>query len=266
MNSYSVSGCIVTFNNMKTIQQTIDSLLQHTIDVDFKLYIVDNLSTDGTPDFIRKTYPDVEVIESGANKGFGAGHNVLLNLISSKYHVIINPDILIEDDVISKIAKFLDDNEDIGLVSPRICFPGGKQQILGKCNPRLKYLAASRLRRGDTPGPLLRKYAMLDADCTHPFDIENASGCFMMVRTALFQKLGGFDEHYFMYFEDADLTRALRKFSRAVHYPDATVLHIWSRESKKNRRLMVIHIRSMIYYFRKWKKIDKKNEGMISKC
>ena len=176
-----------------------------------------------------------------------------MDRLNSKYHAIINPDISIEDDVIHKLSIFMDENEDIGLASPRICFPEGREQILGKRNPSPKYLIASRLRKDEKPSALLREYAMLDADITRPFDIENATGCFMFIRTDLFKQLGGFDEKYFMYFEDADLTRAVRKSKRAVFYPDAVVLHVWGRESKKNMKLMLVQIKSMFHYFSKWK-------------
>jgi len=253
MNPYSVTGCVVTHNNMCTIKQTIETLLQNTKGVDFKLYVVDNLSTDGTPEFIKENYSDVEVIMPGDNKGFGAGHNKILNRLNSKYHAIINPDISIEEDVICKLAEFMDENEDVGLASPRICFPEGKEQILGKRNPSPKYLIASRLRKDNQPSALLREYAMLDADITRPFDIENATGCFMFIRTELFKKLGGFDERYFMYFEDADLTRQVRKSKRAVFFPGATVFHVWGRDSKRDFHLMLVHFKSMCRYFAKWR-------------
>ena len=95
---------------------------------------------------------------------------------------------------------------------------------------------------------------MLDADLSVPCDIENATGCFMLLRTDLFKRIGGFDTHYFLYFEDSDLTRAVRQTSRAVYYPDACVYHVWGRESKKNSRLRRIQIQSMLYYFRKWRR------------
>lgn len=74
---------------------------------------------------------------------------------------------------------------------------------------------------------------MLDEDGSKPFDIENATGCFMMLRTQLFLEAGGFDEHYFMYFEDCDLTRTVRQRARAVFCPYATVYHVWGRDSKR---------------------------------
>ncbi|MCR4615108.1 MAG: glycosyltransferase family 2 protein [Clostridiales bacterium] len=255
MSQYSVTGCIVTYNNAKKIKRTLDTVLECTKGVDFKLYVVDNGSTDGTLDIVKQ-YEQVELIESGGNIGFGAGHNSVLDRLDSKYHVIINPDISVRTDVISSMAAFMDANEDVVLLSPKICFLDGRDQILGLRDPTIKYLVSSKLRRK----PFLKtldEFAMRDADTSKPFDVENASGCFLMVRTELFKKIGGFDEGYFMYFEDADLTRAMRKYGRAVKYSDVIIYHEWDHDSRKNLRLMLIQMRSMMYYFRKWRKADR---------
>lgn len=249
-----VSGSIVTFNNISTIVKTLETIFNETKDIDFKLYIVDNGSTDGTPEYIEKNFPQVTVIRSGKNVGFGAGHNVVINSVESRYHAIINPDIVLNENAIKKMADYMEENPDIGLLSPRICFPDGRDQILGKRNPRLKYLVASRLR-GDEPSKLLREYAMLDSDLSKPIQIENATGCFMFLRTEILKNIGGFDDGYFMYFEDADLARRVNEISKCVYYPYAIVNHVWGRDSKRNFKLMCVHIDSMLRYFRKWKTI-----------
>lgn len=249
-----VSGSIVTFNNISTIVKTLETIFNETKDIDFKLYIVDNGSTDGTPEYIEKNFPQVTVIRSGKNVGFGAGHNIVINSVESRYHAIINPDIVLNENAIKKMADYMEENPDIGLLSPRICFPDGRDQILGKRNPRLKYLVASRLR-GDEPSKLLREYAMLDSDLSKPIQIENATGCFMFLRTEILKNIGGFDDGYFMYFEDADLARRINEISKCVYYPYAIVNHVWGRDSKRNFKLMCVHIDSMLRYFRKWKTI-----------
>ena len=247
-----VTGCIVTYNNMKTIKKAIDTILEYT-DENFRLYVVDNNSTDGTPKFIRENYPEVCLIETKTNSGFGKGHNLVLPMIESEYHIIINPDIVIKDNAVEKIIEFMDSNPDSGVVSPKICFPDGREQILGKRAPHLKYLVASRLRDEKNPSKLLREYAMLDCDLTKVTDIDVASGCFVVFRTSVFKELKGFDEKFFMYFEDFDISRRANKITRVVYYPDATIYHVWGRESKRNMKLMLIHIKSMFRYFFKWK-------------
>ena len=246
----TVTGCIVTYNNMKTIDNAVRSLLDNTA-CSFRLYAVDNGSTDGTVQYIKDNFPQVTVLETGNNKGFGAGHNFILNRLDSDYHVIINPDIIIRDDVISKMVEYLEEHSEIGMLSPEIRFPDGRLQILGKKIPKPKYLVASRLRRG-APGKILSEYAMLDKDLSVPQEIQNATGCFMFIRTDLFKKLGGFDERYFMYFEDCDLTRKVNEVSKVVYYPGATVFHEWGRESKKNFKLKIVQIKSMVKYYSKW--------------
>ena len=249
-----VTGSIVTYNNISTIAKTLETLFGETKDIDFKLYVLDNGSSDGTPEYIEKNYPDVTVIRSGKNVGFGAGHNIIINQVESKYHAVINPDIVLTQNAVKKMADYMDGNPEIGLLSPRICFPDGRDQILGKRNPHLKYLVASRLR-GDEPSKLLKEYAMLDCDLSKPTEIENATGCFMFIRTDVLKSIGGFDDGFFMYFEDADLARRINEISKCVYYPDAVVNHVWGRDSKRNFKLMLVHINSMLRYFRKWRTI-----------
>lgn len=253
--SVKVSACIVTYNNVKYIGKTVETLLKYTKGVDFTLYIVDNNSTDGTIELVEREHPNeprLEIIRTGTNEGFGASHNKILNLIDSDYHAIVNPDIIIDDDIILKMTNYLEEHKDINLLSPKICFPDGRNQLLGKRNPKFKYLVASRMRNEKEPGKLLREYTMIDEDWSKPFDIQNATGCFMLFRTSAFKELGGFDDRYFMYFEDCDITREINKTSRAVFFPYAIVYHVWGRDSKRNFNLMKIHISSMFKYFSKW--------------
>lgn len=252
MSVKSVSGCIVTYNNIRTIKAAVSSLYEQTRGIDFHLYVVDNGSTDGTVELIRESFPQAELIINPCNSGFGAGHNLVLPLLKSDYHAIINPDIIIKQDILSLMADYLDANDDIGMLSPQIRFPDGRPQILGKRNPTPSYLIASRLRNEGKPCARLREYAMLDCDMSKPVDIQNATGCFMFIRTPLFEQLGGFDKRYFMYFEDCDLTREVCRMSRTVYYPDAVVYHEWGRESKKCFRLKLVQLRSMCKYFIKW--------------
>ncbi|HAX83803.1 MAG TPA: glycosyl transferase family 2, partial [Ruminococcaceae bacterium] len=90
-----VTGSIVTYNNISTIAKTLETLFEQTKDVDFKLYVVDNGSSDGTPEYIEKNYPQVSVFRSDKNVGFGAGHNIVIKSVDSRYHAIINPDIVL---------------------------------------------------------------------------------------------------------------------------------------------------------------------------
>lgn len=251
MGNKIASGCIVTYNNIGTLPDTLKTIFDNTKSEDFVLCVVDNGSTDGTVEFIKENYPQVELVETGENLGFGKGHNRVLDEIDSKYHFVINPDVTIRDDVVGKIVGYFETHGDVGIVSPKICFPDGRLQILGKRNPNILYLAASRMR-GDQPGKILKKYAMLDCDLNKEMDIEVASGCFVAIRTDIFKKIGGFDDRYFMYFEDFDLSRTVSKIAKVRYFPEAVIYHEWGRDSKRNSKLKMIHISSMFKYFFKW--------------
>ncbi|MDR1464721.1 MAG: glycosyltransferase family 2 protein [Oscillospiraceae bacterium] len=257
MTDYTVSGSIVTHNNHRTIETTLRTLREQTVGVPFDLYIIDNCSKDDTLELVQRADPAAEILRAAKNVGFGAGHNTIRDRLTSKYHAIINPDIVLTQDAITAMAQYMDEHPEVAMLSPRIVFPAtGEDQVLGKRNPTLRYLVASRRRRGGRNLALLREYAMLEqmeAAAGVPFEIQNATGCFMLLRTEIFQKVGGFDERFFLYFEDCDLTRTVARQGRVLYYPDAMVQHVWERESKKSLWLMLVQVQSMFRYFRKWK-------------
>ena len=222
----SVTGCIVTYNNIKTIEKAVRTVLECKFR---NLHGEAGGQRDG--DGFRCANAFLEGV-------CGHGDAMLAGFFTA-------------DDIISNMARFLDENEDVGMLSPEIRFPDGRMQILGKKIPQPQYLIASRLR-GDEPSKLLREYAMMDEDMSSPVEIQNATGCFMFIRTSLFKQLGGFDKRYFMYFEDCDLTRSVNKVSKVLYYPYATVYHEWGRESKKNMKLKFIQLNSMLKYYSKW--------------
>lgn len=252
MEKIKVSGCIVTYNAKGKVDATIESLLEKTKGVDFTIYVVDNASQDGTAEYIREKYPEVVVIASETNAGFGAGHNKVIPFLKSDYHVVINPDILLTDDAITDLVRFAEGDGEIGLVSPQIRFEDGRLQMLAKRNPTVRYLGNHWFHKGDEPNRLMIEYCMLDMPEGESFEITNATGCFMFFRTRVFMELGGFDERFFMYLEDCDIARRVSEKCKAVFYPGVTVVHLWERESKKNKKLLAIHIMSIIKYFLKW--------------
>lgn len=252
MEKIKVSGCIVTYNAKGKVDATIESVLEMTKGVDFTLYIVDNASEDSTAAYIKEKYPSVVVIESKRNGGFGAGHNKVMPFLESDYHVVINPDILLKEDVISELALFASQDKTVGLLSPQIRFEDGRLQMLAKRNPTVRYLGNHWFHKGDEPNRVMTEYCMLDMPDDEPFEITNATGCFMFFRTSVFMELGGFDERFFMYLEDCDIARRVSQKYKALFYPKATVYHLWERESKRNKKLLLIHIQSIIKYFLKW--------------
>ena len=260
---YDVTLSIVNYNDYDRAKKAIESVLEYTHGVRVKIYLVDNASKDGSAVRLADEFPTIGVIFSDKNLGFGAGHNLVLPLIDSDFHAIVNPDIILDGDILTELADFLRKNPDIGMCTPQIHYMDGQPQHLPKRNPKLKYLIANR-------APLKRfeqhrqHYKMLDEDLSGVTDVEFASGCFLFVRTPLLKLVGGFDERYFMYLEDADLTRTLRKNTRVVYYPYAYVYHDYARASAHSLKYFMIHVLSMFKYFWKWHGYDEtKQEAEI---
>lgn len=252
MKAYSVSISIVTYNSEKHIGKLLDSIIQNVHGIHYHIYIIDNGSTDTTAEIVKhRASPCITWIQSDKNRGFGAGHNLALKYIESDYHLCVNPDIVINSDIVTDIARYLNEHGNIGIITPRILNVDGSIQVLPKRNPRLIYLIARRVGVS-----FLKKYRseyeMLDMDTNQTFDIEFCSGCFMFMRTALFKGLGGFDERFFMYFEDADLTRRIRETARAEYNPVFWVYHCWERAGNQNLKYFWIQVVSMIKYMIKW--------------
>lgn len=251
---------IVTYNNARTIESTLRALINNwPADLSGHIFIVDNGSTDETVSIVESiakiSQPlPVSLIRSATgNCGYGAGHNQVLPQLDSQIHIIMNPDITIQNpDSLRALIRQLNQNPGIGLVMPKIIDPDGQVQYLARRDLTLvdlflRYLPGSWFSRRQA------YHAMRDQDYNQPFDVEFASGCLMAMRTADFRSIGGFDPRYFLYAEDADLSRTVRSRGFRIRYEPASVVeHAWARGSYKSPRMFWIHIRSLWAYFRKW--------------
>jgi Predicted glycosyltransferases len=242
------SACIVTYNSAEEVAAALDSLINAKADI----FVVDNASTDGTPEMIKQKYPAVHLIQS-ENDGFGAGNNKVIPLLHSRYHVVMNPDVTFDKDLLLKMADYMDAHPETALLTPRVVFPNGKEQLLPKYRPSLHFLAAGMLEKFGWPFTAWRKkYTGGSMDLTKPAQVGFATGCFMFFRTEVFKQLNGFDETFFMYMEDADLTLRAKKLGKVIYHPDFSVIHAWKRESHSNKKLKKMHLDSVKLFMKKW--------------
>lgn len=251
----STSIGIVTYNNEAEIGALLKSIFKYTKDIHFQIYVVDNASTDNTVRIIKENYPAVKVLAMKKNLGFGAGHNQLIPYIHSDYHVIVNPDIQLCSNAIADLAGYLNGNPDVALVGPKILNADGTEQHLPKQKPKLRYLLSGRLEKHSRFFNELRAdYTLMNRREDEPIEIDFSSGCFMVIRTAVYKQIEGFDEQFFLYLEDADLTLRAKAYGRVVFYPAVSVIHSWKRASAKKTKYFFIHINSMRKFMWKWRK------------
>jgi Predicted glycosyltransferases len=246
---------IVTYNNSKIIKQTLDSIIQNTRGIEYKIVVVDNNSQDRTIQEIESSDYPITLIRNRKNHGFGYGHNQILNLFTAEYYLICNPDIILKSNVLLKLFNYMERRTDVGMVSPRIVFPGGQMQYLCKQNPSVFDLFIRRFLPG-----CLKKFCesrefwfqMRYTGYDREFVVPYASGCFMFYRGEILRRLGGFDEAFFLHMEDADISRRTNEISKCVYYPDAVVEHLWARGNHTSSKQTLITIKSVFHYFNKW--------------
>ncbi|MDL2323841.1 glycosyltransferase family 2 protein [Ruminococcaceae bacterium OttesenSCG-928-A16] len=248
-----VSAAVVMYGGAKDVRQCLNSLNTQTKGCNLCVYLVDNASPDGALATLEQEGlpPNVTVLPQPQNLGFGRGHNTVLPLLQSRYHAVVNPDIVVTADTLTDMAAWMDAHPDVAIATPGLVFPGGQPQHIGKRKPALLPLLARQ-----TGLKCLKKYEdhylMLDEDLSKPIDVEFCSGSFFMMPTEIFKKIGGFDEKYFMYVEDADITQKALQHGRAVYLPQFTVVHAWHRAAHRQLRQFVWQLRSMLRYFGKW--------------
>ncbi|MCI9137412.1 MAG: glycosyltransferase family 2 protein [Lachnospiraceae bacterium] len=246
-----ISITIVAYNNEEDVRNAVCSILEYTaVTISKKLYLVDNSSEKNHLRELETQYPEVVYLNPGKNLGFGGGHNYVLPRLDSKFHAIVNPDILLTEDSLSVLMEFMEERE-AGMAVPRLTDERGKLQAVY----RRELTAVDMGIRMFLPSHFKKRqqhHTMQDMDYGKPFLVPFAQGSFLVIRTELFRRLGGFDNRYFMYMEDADLCRQVNRCSSLWYCPDTSVIHKWERGSHKDRKLLKIHIDSMIKYFRKW--------------
>ena len=252
-----ISAAIVTYNDGKRTEKICVQLLKYTVKYPLKLYVIDNASSDDTVERISKL-SGVKLIKNNTNKGFGAAHNQVLNYEIGRYHFVINPDIEINGDILSEMADFMDRNTDIVMSMPKIINQDGTEQKLPKEKPTFTRLFLGRFSK---LGGVFKKtrigYTWADRDIADTTDIGFCSGCFFCIKGNVFSDLRGFDERYFMYLEDADLTLRALRHGRVVMASQFSVTHLWERESAKSLKYFLIHADSSFKFLYKWRKTGK---------
>lgn len=248
-----VTASIVLFNTPSSlIKRLLDCLSNNGILS--KIYIIDN-SLEPT-NFNFSIYENIYYVKS-KNNGYGAGHNVALNYIMdfSDYHFILNPDIYFDDGVLSKLLQRMDLSDDVGLLMPRITYPNGEIQYLCKLLPTPYDLFLRRFPIplfGDYVKNVIERYELRFTGYSSEVNAPSLSGCFMLLRVTALKAVGIFDERYFMYCEDIDLSRRIHKKFKTIFFPEVTVIHEHAKESFKNFQMFIAHVSSVTKYFNKW--------------
>jgi GT2 family glycosyltransferase len=216
--------------------------------------IIDNSPINNYAELLNK-YLNIIYIHNPSNPGFGAAHNKAIRILkqtNAEFHLVINADVHFDSDVISPMICYMVLNNEVGLMMPKIFNSDGTIQRLCKLVPSPQDLL---LRRS-----FFRKLKIL-SNCNFELHasgydkimfVPYLSGCFMLTRHKVLAEVGFFDERFFMYPEDMDLTRRIAERYETIFFPEVSVFHEHGAASHKSLKMFLIHAYNLIKYFNKW--------------
>lgn len=264
-----INASIVLYHNKKEqLVKAINSFLN--TDLKVKLYLVDNSSNDDLKD-LAKLDNRIEYIFNNANLGYGKAHNIAIRKSIAEgvpYHLVLNPDVYFNKGVLKTLFEYIENHPDVGNIIPMVKFPNGDIQYLCKLLPTpfdlflRRFIPSKKWKEKRN-----RNYELRWTGYDKIMNIPCLSGCFMLLRTSVLKEVGVFDEHFFMYLEDTDLNRRIHKNYKTIFYPKVEIFHEYGKESYKNKKLLMFHVKSAIYYFNKWGWFfDNEREKINNKC
>lgn len=267
----NLSVSIVLFHNKKEqVERAICSVLNTNLKV--RLFLVDNSTSDDLKSLSNIDNRRIEYIFNNSNLGFGGAHNIAIRKSieeNTPYHLVLNPDVYFEKGVLEELYNFMENNPDVGLVMPKVLYPDGKLQYLCKLLPTPIDLFGRRFLNFGPFRKFIEKrneiYELRFTGYNKIMEVPYLSGCCMFLRTNILKKVGLFDERFFMYLEDTDLTRRIHKVSKTIYYPYVHIYHEYGKGSYKNLKLLKYHIDSAIKYFNKWGWVFDKERVLINK-
>lgn len=189
------------------------------------------------------------------NNGFGAGHNIAIRQTLNRhipYHLVMNADVAWEGDIISPIVRFMNEHQQVGLLSPKVRYPDGVLQYACRMLPTPFDLFAKRFLPKKLTEKRMNRYLLAGIDHDKPFNVPYLLGSFLFFRSDALRSEGLFDERFFMYPEDIDISRRIHRHWTTLFWPEVEITHHHAAASRKNRRMFRIHFFNMIRYFNKW--------------
>jgi GT2 family glycosyltransferase len=247
------TASIVLYNNdIRELSGAIQSILQ--ADLNLILFLIDNSPTNELNCFEK----DSRIIynHNPANPGFGASHNVAIKKaidLDSRYHFIVNPDIYFSGDVISKMLDFMQADSTIGMMMPQILNLDGSVQNLPKLLPNPLNIIWRKFKKpARAYENFINRYELRQVPKEMIYNAPVLSGCFTLLNLEAIKKIGMYDDAFFMYFEDWDLSRRMHEHYQTIYYPLVSVYHGYDSGANKSSKLFWIFINSAITYFNKW--------------
>jgi len=262
-----VSFVTVSYRMRHLVRHLLRALQEAKPSFSFEFFLVDNASGDGTVGFVREKHPWVHIIESQTNLGLSRANNLAIAKAQGEYVMILNPDLAIFPGELERWVEWMQTHPDVGISGPRLVNPDATDQDSCYRFPHLLIPAMRRTFLGSTSWGRrsVTNYLMKDMDRSVEQDVDWILGAAMLIRREVLEKIGRFDERYFLYFEDTDVCRrAWQSGSRVCYTPAAKIIHLHQRDSRTSHAWEIfknpvtrIHLHSALKYY--WKYRGEKN-------
>lgn len=249
-----ITASIVTFN---TSVEDVDNILKsfNYIQCEYKVFIIDNSPTRRLESYFIANHR-FKYIFNPDNPGFGASHNLAFDearRIGSEFHFVINPDAFFKVDVFNTMVEFLKQHRDVGMMMPQILNLDGSVQNLPKLLPSPFDVLMRKLKRPKSYyDKFINRYELRFVNPEMIYEAPILSGCFTLFRMSAIDIIGGYDDKFFMYFEDWDLSRRMSRKFKTIYNPTVQVFHGYESGANKSRKLFKIFVKSAFHFFNKW--------------
>ncbi len=251
MLTQQLTASIVIHNSPRL--QVVRALLCLLVTPVNTIYLIDN-GDDTSLSFLADYSPRIRYAHV-ENRGFGAGHNHALNEAlkdPNGYHLVMNADVSWEGDILSPLGSYLEDNPDVGMVMPKVMYPDGDLQYTCRMLPTPFDLFLKRFLPPKFTRKRMERYLLANHNHNKPLNCPYLLGSFLLFRNKALAECGIFDERFFMYPEDIDITRRIHEKWKTMYYPAVTIIHEHAAASRHSGKMLRIHLTNMVKYFNKW--------------
>jgi N-acetylglucosaminyl-diphospho-decaprenol L-rhamnosyltransferase len=246
---HEFSVVVVTYNSAATIRACLRSI--EAGGVPAEIVVLDNASTDDTVELVRREFPQVRLIASPSNAGFGRGCNQAWRETSAPYVLLLNPDAQLQPGAVLALLAFARATPDAGLIGPRLLNPNGTLQHSCFRFPNLRMVRTGLFFDLPIDSPQNGRY--LEAEYERPHPVEHLLGACLLIRRAAIEQVGLLDEGFFMYFEETDLCYRMQAAGWQNWYtPSATAVHVGAHSTSRDpERMSAIFFQSQARFWRK---------------
>ena len=253
----AVSVIIVSYKVRYYIEQCLNSVLRSVPDAE--IFVVDNDSSDGSVEYLRKRFPQVEVIANDFNAGFGRANNMALAKATGRYVLFLNPDTVVAERTIPGCIEYMDAHPETGAVGVRMQYGDGHFAMESRRSlptPSVSFWHMTGLGRLFPRSKVFAKYHLTYLDNADECRIEVVSGAYMFVRKEALDKTGGFDETFFMYGEDIDLSYRILLQGYQNRYLPLPIVHYKGESTIKTsfKYAKVFYDAMLIFYNKHFKR------------